>query len=187
MRSRPFTYVCALSLLACVAVIVLWVHSYRRCDLLIQQKGPGDRFAVTSEFGIFVFEWEDRQEHAIKPGWVYFDSRLPRRWGRPGAILGFAVFRGSNRHYLLLPRTALRGVSIPHWFVAGISGVLPALWLARHRRERLARARSAGGLCAACGYDLRASEGRCPECGVDPASRAGAEMKSATRAGTMRA
>jgi hypothetical protein len=182
MRSWLFTLVCALSLLACVASVVLWVRSYRRCDLLVQQRGAEDRFAVTSEFGIFVFEFEDRQEHAIQPAWVYFDSRLPRRWGRPGSILGFAVFRGFNRHYLLLPPTALRGVSVPHWFVTGISGVLPALWLARHRREKLARSRSAGGLCAACGYDLRASAGRCPECGVESLPRVGA-IREAHHAG----
>jgi hypothetical protein len=36
--------------------------------------------------------------------------------------------------------------------------------LDRRRRELLDRTRS--GLCLACGYDLRESKSRCPECGT---------------------
>jgi predicted amidophosphoribosyltransferase len=42
----------------------------------------------------------------------------------------------------------------------------PALAVIRWRR-RLKR--DARGLCRGCGYDLRASPGRCPECGRDAA------------------
>ena len=68
--------------------------------------------------------------------------------------------------------------SIPYWQLA-LALALPApLWLtlralraavARHLRPRLRPA----GLCPACGYDLRATPGRCPECGATPAARRG--------------
>jgi hypothetical protein len=43
-----------------------------------------------------------------------------------------------------------------------VPAILPTLWLLRRRRVRL---RVRRGLCPACGYDVRASPGRCPECG----------------------
>jgi len=54
-------------------------------------------------------------------------------------------------------------VAIPFWVLMLICGILPALQvsfaLGRGRRRRL-------GLCLTCGYDLRASKDRCPECGT---------------------
>ncbi|HYE17264.1 MAG TPA: hypothetical protein VEA69_02410 [Tepidisphaeraceae bacterium] len=53
-------------------------------------------------------------------------------------------------------------ILIPHWAVAFATALLPAgrFWRAR-RRRRL----RASGACPACGYDLRATPERCPECG----------------------
>jgi hypothetical protein len=54
-------------------------------------------------------------------------------------------------------------VHLPDWAIALIGAVLPALYvrrLYRHHRSRQA------GRCSGCGYDLRASPDRCPECGL---------------------
>lgn len=50
---------------------------------------------------------------------------------------------------------------VPYWFVVGLSLVLPAA-----RLGRVFARRTAQGLCPACGYDLRATPERCPECGT---------------------
>lgn len=58
------------------------------------------------------------------------------------------------------------GIMVPAWFCIVVTGILPAHALRGYlRRRRLARERS--GLCMYCGYDLRASKERCPECGAE--------------------
>lgn len=54
-------------------------------------------------------------------------------------------------------------VLMPYWFVTVASAVLPALWTSLWMQRRHARL---AGLCRKCGYDLRASRERCPECGT---------------------
>ena len=53
------------------------------------------------------------------------------------------------------------------------AAVLPSVWIIRYRRRRRI---IAAGCCAVCGYDLRATTGRCPECG------AGAEQSGSSAA-----
>jgi len=56
---------------------------------------------------------------------------------------------------------------IPLGPVAALAGVAPAWTAVRvSRRRRHVRRRLGDGLCPACGYDLRATPGRCPECGM---------------------
>jgi len=60
-------------------------------------------------------------------------------------------------------------VEVPYWLLALITLSGPAALTIRSVRSRRRRLR---GLCPRWGYDLRASPGRCPECGVaPPASR----------------
>lgn len=58
-----------------------------------------------------------------------------------------------------------RRVAVPHWApIAGLllPGAFMLIGIVRRRR----RARARAGLCRTCGYDIRASPDRCPECGT---------------------
>jgi hypothetical protein len=55
---------------------------------------------------------------------------------------------------------------VPYWALAVGAGVAPALWVRGWRRRRIRARRLARGQCVRCGYDLRATSGACPECGM---------------------
>jgi len=64
---------------------------------------------------------------------------------------------------LSMSRTSL---TLPLYFPTLLFALLPAHYFLRVRHRRRAANRQAQGRCIACGYDLRASPERCPECGA---------------------
>jgi len=54
-------------------------------------------------------------------------------------------------------------IACPLWLMALVTAVLPAMWVVRRAVRRNS---SRPGQCRTCGYDLRATPGRCPECGT---------------------
>ena len=58
---------------------------------------------------------------------------------------------------------------VPYWALVVSTALLPLARTAAALRRAQRRRRSRRNLCLCCGYDLRATPGRCPECGTAPA------------------
>jgi len=145
MRRRLLNFLTALSLALCVAVGALWLWSYQHPVL----------------FGVAGNSVEASR------GWIYVNDlagqmMLALRRRIPPEPLNL-VWRRTPENSNTGQRFALPMASVPYWLLALPTGAMPAWRLAR----RLLRHSSVdAGLCIACGYDLRASKDRCPECGT---------------------
>lgn len=58
------------------------------------------------------------------------------------------------------------GMGFPFWWLVPVGAVPLTVWGVMTHRRRRQRQRAGLGLCLTCGYDLRASNERCPECGT---------------------
>ena len=90
---------------------------------------------------------------------VDYSRRIAQVQSRPSwQFLGFEctdlVFKSSYPGF----------IAIPFWFIAAVLAAL-SLWAILRLRSQ--RERFLPGHCRSCGYDLRGSDGKCPECGQE--------------------
>jgi hypothetical protein len=190
LARRLFTVCSVLSLLLCVAVCVLWARSYSRWDSVmrahVRPQGSEWHYLL---WGVRAIDGGARVSFLTKrfdarladnrfqqqPGRWYVESRQPPAGvPRQGTLRRFTfasipypgVKSLGDVNMLYMHST---GVTFPLWPLAlGLAtGGLPSILLLRRRLLR-----PKAGLCRACGYDLRATPGRCPECGTIAAEAA---------------
>jgi hypothetical protein len=82
-----------------------------------------------------------------------------------GDFRSFSVFKFSwpYRYPGTARATQWRVFTVPYWSLLLLALLFP---LAAGRRNLRGRLRARRGLCVTCGYDLRATPDRCPECGA---------------------
>jgi hypothetical protein len=113
-------------------------------------------------------ERADFAQFAQRAG-IYISIRIPEPLGYHDGILRdmFTVRDERTQSARRMPYAYSSGISIPIWPFTLLT-LLPALRFARIKyHERITRRRIRRGCCAVCGYDLRASPDRCPECGSE--------------------
>lgn len=185
---RLLAFAAAISLLLFVLTAALWARSYFTWDELAREDASPLRFnprydrnrphpakylvdhssvTVADSFRgrIWIRRYVDR-------GPMETDERLIRKrgWHRPAALPDASGTRplpwgpyGLSR-FLGHPESEFN-ILLSNWALCLGTAILPTVWLIGFNRNRRKR-RQAAGLCHRCGYDLRASKDRCPECGT---------------------
>jgi hypothetical protein len=161
----------AISLACCVTLIVFWVRSYQRIDVLdFFNLSPRYDYRITSNVGVIEFDRNNYAENdngfnswPISLGTETADGYIK---DSSEAVWSFKIGRFAGGKFLngSLPAEDII-VDVPDWVLAGAFAVLPAVWVFRRPRSHRNRC------CGNCGYDLRATPDRCPECGTTPAKR----------------
>jgi hypothetical protein len=173
VKRRLFNLLSAISMLLCVAAIVeRCTHPWQSHLIEYLPSHTEGTTIVTDEFfiesgnGVLIISSNVIRNdislagHAPHP-LISISVWGPKLWNPAGTagVGGFAIFRTTSKSNLR------RGITLPSWFVIICLSVMPVFWLNRWRHRRHADAGAASGLCMICGYDLRASPDRCPECG----------------------
>jgi hypothetical protein len=180
---------CAALLLA-AAALLLWVVSDRgqRTYCFAERvPPPADAAPLAGRPGEWRYQWTVsfgggsvqllRSHKGIEQAWPvgWSDTAGPMELSSAGQLAGATDVRLAGFRYFDSPRRysttgpvqywtfGFRYVTVPAWFPVLLLGTPSTWWLLR-RLNRARRARA--GQCLACGYDLRATPGRCPECGT---------------------
>jgi hypothetical protein len=185
MKRRLSTLSAFLSLLLCAATIVLWVRSYFGSDYISRntpvESQPhfvshhGYSITITrgsirlaSEYNTYISIQIAMNLHPIDGaatwtvgrlgvGHIFWgDLEVRSFWNR----LGFHSFHdGISTSF---SESTQDGIAIPAWLPTLLFAIAPLLIVHRIIRNRRCHK---SGLCPQCGYDIRATPTRCPECG----------------------
>lgn len=180
MKRILFNFLTGLSLILCLAAVALWMRSFWVYDSVAwfvgQERSRVTVAAVEAQAGAVGLlvgsitlppDVSGTPNHGLGdrfvPGWqaenlpdgepVSWKENLLPRWGNQSATLG---------GHGAIPVEAW-DLLVPYWLPTLLALILPTCSLAAAVRRRRRRRR---GCCMGCGYDLRGSPGRCPECGA---------------------
>ena len=157
MRRWLFAILSALSLLLCLILLYGWIRSYM----------PRHWSLECSEGRLLIMLWDGNLPEG---GWQAYNPAnketfqgFTKLWqamrrGSDAKWLGFQYTTGSIAGFI-----NIRIIAIPLWLLVPLCAVLPTFRFLSFRRHRH---RLKSGHCLSCGYDLRESKVKCPECGT---------------------
>jgi hypothetical protein len=154
-----FNLAAAASLVMCAGTLAFWVrgnHKGLKVSLVITRPTERYAYSASTELGSLEFSYYSNPTGMTLPprvSWEWYEW-MPRADAVAHLRLGF----GRGRIFGVPPAGGA-WIALPWWIMAvSLAGISIMLLLNGRPRKR-------PGLRCSCGYDLRASPDRCPECG----------------------
>lgn len=170
----------AVSLLALGNLAWCWyvIYGIEEFWLSINGRGYGiELLAGKIQLSYTRIQWSDLKASIDfkkrNKGWSFFHSTA-RTWGvgPDKTFFGMGVgttswpVKDEDLHDLKGVRHVWSYLTLSYWMPMALLAILPVLSVRRIIMWRRQRWRIRNQCCVSCGYDLRASNDRCPECGT---------------------
>lgn len=146
VKLRVFKLVAGLSLLMCVSTVALWVRCSQRFytpQMLHVTDGPKGWEVILEKSRLLLLR-KAQGPLVLRP------PTLPKGSVWVGVSYADTYFQ------------------MPYWQLGTVFGILPVFWAVLTALRYGGQRNDTDGLCLTCGYDLRATPDRCPECGNVP-------------------
>ena len=147
LRRWLFNVLAAVSLFLLAGTGVMWGRSFRVSEYLRTHTKP---VVGISDSRGEICVWIDPNNTGY-PYDRYSSVRPPNVFDEVHGPFSFQHLGGDTE------------VLFPHWAFMGTMAIFPAAWLFKKIRRAYVKP---AGHCQSCGYDLRATPDRCPECGT---------------------
>jgi hypothetical protein len=171
-----FLLAAGVSLLLCVAAVVAWPVSYWRGFAVARHAGAFYRTFTISRGHFLLQAFGSIASDVNPPGVTWWETAA----SAPGELRYIAIgqpidFRAQtwtfprslapDADFFFYRRYRVGPNGYPLWWIVIVTALLPLLGGVSLRRRRAERRRLLVGHCPGCGYDCRATPGRCSECG----------------------
>ena len=164
VRSFALSIVTILAIGAAVAFVALWIAGYSRRDVFTIRLSDSRAIWMESVRGVIQFVHETNTALGMfDSGWQVMEPADPLPSNTRGGF-GFVATTmpmWDGTHSRTIGITAVNVHPLLFIVLFGGAGAFAA------RRWWIRRRNAVEGLCRRCGYDMRATPERCPECGTE--------------------